>query len=263
MKNLNMALTLARASSLAYKDKQTINAHLSDLNLTQIKHIARNDTECFVASNRQLIILAFRGTEPGSLQDWRTDARFAKVSHPLGRVHAGFMRALSHVEDEVVQTIQILRPTPSATASAQKALWITGHSLGGALAMLAAAHLAPSLEFVNGLATFGQPRVGNRSFCRQLDRMLGRQYQRFVNNNDLVPRLPGWLVGYRHAGQLHYIDSAGRLRDRMDWPALWRDRLGGALGDLGQPGLDAIKDHAINRNIWAIETAIEAGGARV
>ena len=254
MENLDMAVRLAVASSLAYEDRKTINKNLRSIGVTQITHISQNDTECFVGSDRWTVILAFRGTEIDSLQDWRTDIRLAKAAHPFGRVQTGFKRAYSHVEGEIVQAIAAMRRWPSSDdKSKQKSFWITGHSLGGALAVLAAAHLAPRLQYVDRICTFGQPRVGNRAFCRELDKILAGRYQRWVNNNDLVPRLPSSLHGYRHAGQLRYFNSHGFLHDRMTWRELARDRLRGAIADFGKPGLDAFKDHAIGGYVSLID----------
>jgi Lipase (class 3) len=80
-------------------------------------------------------------------------------------------------------------------------LYITGHSLGGALAMLFAYRWSNPTIPIAGIYTFGQPRVGDAKFRRRYDVLLGARTFRVVNEEDIVPRVPGLLLGYRHAGQ--------------------------------------------------------------
>ncbi len=72
-----------------------------------------------------------------------------------------------------------------------RSLWITGHSLGGALAVLATAKLRfEKAQPVSGLYTYGQPRVGDFEFCSRFDQGFGDYTFRFVNFQDIVPRVP-------------------------------------------------------------------------
>jgi triacylglycerol lipase len=90
-------------------------------------------------------------------------------------------------------------------------LVVTGHSLGGALAVLAADILNAQGFLIHSVYTFGQPRVGDATFAARYNMTLGQRTFRIVNSNDLVPRLPGWLMGYRHCGQHFFITAAGAL----------------------------------------------------
>src|SRR5690606_37727833 len=68
---------------------------------------------------------------------------------------------------------------------------LTGHSLGGALAVLATAVLKIGLRMpVAGVYTYGQPRVGDAEFCRVYDQVLKDITFRYVNDADVVPHLP-------------------------------------------------------------------------
>jgi triacylglycerol lipase len=91
-------------------------------------------------------------------------------------------------------------------------MWVTGHSLGGAMAVLVAAELQPN----GGLHTFGQPRVGNSAFLKTLD---GIKYYRYRNNNDAVTAVPPSFLLFRHGGVLRYINTYGNIR-----PATWFQR---------------------------------------
>jgi hypothetical protein len=87
---------------------------------------------------------------------------------------------------------------------------ITGHSLGGALALLAAATWVDG-EPVQGVYTYGQPMVGKADFVSSVRRRLLDRYFRFVNDSDVVPRVP---PGYRHSGQLYHFDARGDLKSQ-------------------------------------------------
>jgi triacylglycerol lipase len=77
-------------------------------------------------------------------------------------------------------------------------LWLTGHSLGGALAMLAANELFSRAERgaapIAGVYTFGQPRVGNAGFRDAYDTLLKGRTFRIVHGDDVVPRIPCLLA---------------------------------------------------------------------
>jgi hypothetical protein len=81
-------------------------------------------------------------------------------------------------------------------------VWFTGHSLGGALATLAAGRYERAPE----VYTFGAPRVGDGEYVESLDTPV----YRIVNGRDVVPKLP--VRGpYRHAGAEKYIDGEGLI----------------------------------------------------
>lgn len=160
-------------------------------------------------------ILAFRGTEalkPGDdwrrlgavARDWWTDARVRQVGSPHGgRVHAGFEHALAALWPQVAPLLP-LAPR----------WWLCGHSLGGALALLAAARLVDAGATLAGVVTFGQPRVGDATLAARLQAL---PLLRVVNACDLVPEMPPEALGYRHAGSLRHLDAdrAARYRDRV------------------------------------------------
>ena len=91
---------------------------------------------------------------------------------------------------------------------------MTGHSLGAALATLAADRYGD----VQGLYTYGSPRVGDRMF--KVD--FNVNAYRFVNNNDIVAKVPPASM-YCHVGQLKYIDRDGRLHEHTNRWEKWSD----------------------------------------
>jgi hypothetical protein len=113
-----------------------------------------------------------------------------------GKVHRGFKAALDEVWPELFPFIRRLEENGCA-------IWITGHSLGGALATLCAGRF----HRARGVYTYGSPRVGDGDFREHL----AVDIYRVVNNNDIVPRLPS-LGTYVHVGELKFIDADGSVR---------------------------------------------------
>jgi hypothetical protein len=161
----------------------------------------------FVALLDKATVLAFRGTQ--NIGNCLTDADTLLVpqSPYPGRVHCGFAEAVEQVWPQVRQ----LLGTPSHCG----ALWLTGHSLGAAMATLASVRLTHEGYKVRSVYTYGSPRAGDRLFH---DSYCLPNY-RFVNNNDLVPHLPfRWC--YKHVGKLRLVDGEGQFSEEAaSWEA--------------------------------------------
>ncbi len=130
-----------------------------------------------------------------------------------GKVHTGFSEALERVWSEI--------QTPLEAAAGR--LLCTGHSLGAALATLAAARRPGSTLF-----TYGSPRVGDADFVAALEGQI--VVKRYVNCCDLVTRVPP--RPYRHVGRRIYIDHEGRIHTELSTARVAADRLEGAGGYL-------------------------------
>ena len=149
----------------------------------------KDDTQAYLAVRpSQFAVLAFRGTTDFS--DWITNLQVGRVALPERPdilVHEGFLSAFRCCEDEIRQAVDAIGP--------DLGLYITGHSLGGALAQIASAVL--ERDNLAACYTFGSPRVGQEAF----DRLVKCPHYRVVNNWDIVPGIPfpsPW--GYRHTG---------------------------------------------------------------
>ena len=112
--------------------------------------------------------------------EWVSDVEYqqANLTGFRGEVHGGFGRAFSLVSD---QTAQALADFSGARH------YFTGHSLGGAIAVLAAATFS---DQATAVYTYGQPRVGDKAFSDAYDSVLGDVTFRYVNNHDIVPHVP-------------------------------------------------------------------------
>jgi triacylglycerol lipase len=203
-----------------------------------------------VASNEEMVVLAFRGTD--SLQNWLTDATIIQKPGFGGLVHKGFADALEVVWDELEPPLREQLPG--------RDLWVTGHDLGGALAVLAAARLQEQGTNVEAVYTFGAPRVGNFSFYEAYQPIT----YRLVNNNDVIPHVPAEVVPvlgfhyytYKHVGTLKYLDRHGLLGDgASDWSAK-KQMMREQLVRLGQPPTQWFQDHLLGSYISALENNV-------
>ncbi|RCV49205.1 lipase family protein [Marinitenerispora sediminis] len=248
---------LAQAAALAYHDADEVAARTAawGFPMSRSFRVAHRppfpleDTEGFVAASDRMIVVAFRGTEPAELRDWLSDANAAQVPHSArrGRVHSGFAQALDAVYPELHEAV-------TAARTDGQSLWFTGHSLGGALAMLAAARMYfddPDL-LADGVYTFGQPRTCDPELATAYDEAFRGRMFRFVNNNDIVAQLPPEPL-YRHVAAEMYIDSQGRLRDKKaSFLGGAADRVRGHTADLFAPGADGVRDHFIKSYLAAL-----------
>lgn len=125
-------------------------------------------------------------------------------------------------------------------------LYITGHSLGAALATLMAARLAQDKVYgVHAVHTFGSPRVGDAEFARAYEAALGHCTFRVVNGEDLVTRVPPGALHYEHVGQVVYFDTDGRMHlDASFWDR-FLDAVINAVKDFKAAAKTSLKDHAM------------------
>src|SRR5262245_60637873 len=187
--SLRACYELARAASAAYQPVDYLEKFAYHLGAREFHFIdnAATDSQCFIVANSTDIVLSFRGTEPTHLRDWITDAEFRKRDWHGARVHRGFANAI----DSIWPKIHAQLSTIQDPASGLHNLYLTGHSLGGALAQLCAQRLHDTGTFISGIYTFGQPRVGNARFATNYDAVLRSKTFRLVHEQDIVPRLPG------------------------------------------------------------------------
>lgn len=215
--SLANAVWLMEASFASYKDEKRPASLDALLALGwQVSFPDEGNAQCLVLDGPEAILLAFRGTRIEGFTDPITRFRFVNTNlqdmlcnfnflpHDLGsgrKVHRGFNQGLDLVYLKVKKIVdQIKQQSPS------KQVWCTGHSLGAALATLAAERLSAKYH-VQGLYTFGSPRVGNTEFCKTFP--VGNTC-RFVDNRDLVPKVPPEVL-YSHIGHLKYLTDDGHL----------------------------------------------------
>lgn len=136
-------------------------------------------TQAILISTDNFIVLSFRGTESTSVKDIKTDIKAAMTQCETGgKVHRGFKAAFEAVEMDIQNTL-------NQEEWRNKPLFITGHSLGGALATIAAKRLKHEGN-IAGCYTYGAPRVGDEEWISGIK----TQVNRVVNAADCVTMLP-------------------------------------------------------------------------
>jgi hypothetical protein len=203
----------------------------------------------FVAGNSDVIVVAFRGTkdpldlsEDAEAPNPEPDTGVQEDYRLQGRIHRGFQEAIQRVWDQdsnqggtglMFALQQMVGRYPNAK------VYITGHSLGAAMATIAAgripkyeSYLPPDARpgtraksiTVDGVYTYGSPRVGNNEYAAAYNALLvpdssgvpnalGDITFRCVNLNDAVPQVPPEFMGYKHVGRLVQIASSGIVVD--------------------------------------------------
>ncbi|SHF14441.1 lipase family protein [Streptoalloteichus hindustanus] len=258
--SLPFAYWMARAAKLAYQPQNVIVKQADEWGFGRVSHhettfrppFPLEDTQAYTMASDHMIVTGFRGTEPAKIKDWLSDVNTPPSRGPGGQgyVHYGFAAALESIYPQVRAALEDFRDR-------DQTIWFTGHSLGGALAMLAGARLyfeEPNLR-VDGIYTFGQPRTCDRLLAAAHNKAFTDRMFRFVNNNDIVPQLPP-EPAYHHVDVVRYIDSSGKLRERMPVLTGLADRAKGFTADAFAPASDAVRDHSINKYVDALEKNI-------
>ena len=161
-----------------------------------INHAIRSDnTECFVCAHHNFssskkhhpyIVVAFRGTEV-DIDDWLTNIDAVPTTDfETGRVHRGLYKDYKSVQQQVLDAIA----QGKRDYGLDTPVFFTGHSRGGALAMIATRLNASDIR--GGCYTYGCPRVGDYSFYKGVKTPVFR----IVNSSDLVPRVPPGATSY-------------------------------------------------------------------
>ena len=219
---------LAEAALLSYWPLAIANARFRSAGL-ETGFIEQGGVQCYVSVGSAFVIVSFRGTEVDDLQDVFDDARFALVrwNETGAKVHHGFRAAFERVEARLAGALASIGP--------ERTVWFSGHSLGGALAVLA----ADRFDRANGILSIGSPRVGNAAFATTFTERFGNVTARYVSNRDLVTRVPPRRpFGYEHVGELRQIDPNGDVRGAAPPALALTDR----IRDLGRTQ-DALLDH--------------------
>lgn len=202
---LKNAFTLGHLALAAYSPSPVADAAMKKTVFTTAVTFldAASGTQGFLTADPKNVVVAFCGTN--DVKDWISNVQFRMQPESGGKAHRGFCAALDVVWNEIVVTLQSL-------ATNGRRIWLTGHSLGGALATLAARRLPASLK-PYAVHTFGQPRVGDAVFARKYK----IKHHRFVNNKDIVPTVPTRLIPgdfppafYTHVEMLEFFDKNGK-----------------------------------------------------
>ncbi|KAA8652647.1 lipase family protein [Aspergillus tanneri] len=168
-----------------------------------------DDTRGYIAADHtnSQVVLAFRGSQ--SIQNWVTNFKPGLINSNLCagcKLHKGFSTAWEGVQQDIISVIKNMKQKyPSYK------FIVTGHSLGGALATIAGAHLRKVENIPCDIYTYGSPRVGNDKFAELVSETVLGDTARITHLNDVVPLVPGprlpipRFYGYQHTSPEYWL----------------------------------------------------------
>lgn len=246
-RDATVAHALGVCSGYAYADAPTVAQMAGRLGLagSRCVRLAQVVDAMYIFSTAYLIqsgcgrvvILAFRGTELANVGSWLADADVGDESVTLAgaplRVHSGFLRNLRAVRLEVMAHLQLALDgrtidNPDArTEHPMQALYVTGHSLGGALASLFALTLedAAIADRMRAVYTFGQPLAAGGPLPEGAAPVAAK-FVRHVLPRDPIPALPlaSWGRLEHFGAEYRFVDGVWQssLEATRQMSGLWR-----------------------------------------
>lgn len=232
------AWLFARCSELAYlAPRDGVNA-FADLGFDATFIDVDGSQAYWLKSDDDLVIVC-RGTEPTEFADIASDLAAIPVpsSTGIGKTHLGFKTSVDHIWHDLHELAKDYGKT--------RTVWCTGHSLGAAMATIVAYRLQRTEDCPNpqALFTYGSPRVGNKAYIKGITDT-GLLHFRFVNNADIVARVPFWP--FYHFGGMYYMNHYGNLR-ALTFKQLCKDIWRGFLVGLKRKQINFFVNHSSTR----------------
>ena len=228
---LEKSYVFATFASAAYKDDCSMD--FKKYNLKNYVFFTNNGAQGHAACNNDDLVITCRGTQPTQVNDLYADLDTIPKRHAEGWVHEGFRREARKL---LPMIINYVRQYPNRT------IWLTGHSLGAAMAL----YITQELEYEGlnptMLFTYGCPRLGNQTYVN----CIKTEHHRYVNCNDVVTTVPPTWLGFRHDGNQHYINFYGNIRPLTTWQTIkdkWRAH---KRSWLSGKWFDGIDDHSVD-----------------
>ena len=238
------SLLFAKLAEISYNDNiKEVKKQVKELGFKEVEFYNREGAQAYRFANKEDMVIACRGTQPTEFNDIAADLKaMPVVAETVSRVHQGFKAEVDELWPMVLEDLVAKVPT-------QK-LWFCGHSLGAAMATIMASRCMydEAVPDPEELYTFGSPRVGWKGYVVHL----GVVHHRWVNNNDIVTRVPLRLMGYTHHGQEHYMNAYGDVRKMSGWQRT-KDRWRGFVMGVKAGGVDNFSDHSMTNYIANLE----------
>ena len=243
----------AKLSDIAYLNIKHAEEPFAQLGFT-CSFINNNGSQAYLLKNAVDLVVVCRGTEPAEFADIKSDLNAAMVpsSTGIGKVHKGFKESVDNIWPELEDQLKVFGKT--------RTIWCTGHSLGAAMATLLAYRLQRTDDCPNpkALFTYGSPKVGNSKYVSQIE-SIGLLHFRFVNNADIVARVPPWP--YKHFGGMFYMNHYGNIRS-MSYSQVSKDNYRGFVKGIKNKKINFFSNHDItkygdNLKQWSIGEEIK------
>ncbi|MEZ6096842.1 MAG: lipase family protein [Pirellulaceae bacterium] len=243
---LERSLLFAEVSLVAYLNPKECLLAGKKLGLSKGRYFSCGGAQAYWFQTDFDSIVVCRGTEPNEWDDIKADANaLTALAETVGRVHRGFKAEVDALWPAIEKSLE----------ENTKPLWFTGHSLGAAMATICTSRCLVSYikSEPEELYTYGSPRIG----CKRYVGYPKVQHFRWVNNNDIVTRVPPPWLGYRHGGTEMYLDRYGKIREIKGWRRV-ADRLKGFLGGILKGRIDQLSDHSMIAYIDSIFDAVRS-----
>ena len=243
------SLLFAKIAQLAYSDDvKAVKKEALKLGFNEIEFYNNDGAQAYRLQNDADMVIACRGTQPTCFNDIKADLKAAPVmAETIGRVHRGFKKEVDDLWPMVKEDLTHKR-------NQNHTVWFTGHSLGAAMATVMASRCEDdtSMPHVEELYTYGSPRVGWHKFVDSIS----CKHQRWVNNNDIVTRVPLKIMGYTHDGCEHYMNAYGQVRKMTKWQRV-KDRWRGMWMGIKKGSIDNFSDHSMANYIANLEAHLK------
>jgi triacylglycerol lipase len=242
---LQRSLLFAEISMLSYLQDDEAQPVFHHVGFDDVQYVERDGAQAYTLGNEHDFVVVCRGTEPNEWNDIKADANaWTDLAETVGRVHRGFKREVDDIWPSLEESLR----------DEQRSVWFCGHSLGAAMAQICAGRcqLSDIAAIPTEVVTFGSPRVGTKRYIQHAK----VRHMRWVNNNDIVTRVPPRWFRYRHTGTRMYLNSKGEFK-KYNPAQRGRDRWAGFWTGIKQRKFDHFSDHAIAAYASHIRRAAE------
>jgi triacylglycerol lipase len=218
----------ATLSNYAYKNLAFMRLQFPNY---AVKLFSHNGADVYTLEDDQNFIVVCRGTEVKQFTDIHADLSISRTSTPHGKLHIGFNHYVDKIWSDIFTHVVSVKKN-------NKLLWLTGHSLGAAMATIMSYRFASHSETPTPVAlfTYGSPRVGNRTFVNFFN-TLPFEHHRWVNDGDIVTKIP-FAPWFYHSGIMHHIDAEGYVTPQYK------------KASLGHRLMNVIKSRGLVRMLW-------------
>lgn len=244
MARLAKAVYTKKADGWPDTDKIQQDLQQEDPHFIRVTPANLNSSQGILVEHKNYFAIAFRGTD--ELKDWLDNFKLLPEKILFGEFHRGFWQATNDVW-KLIEDYKFLKNTH------KKPLFLTGHSLGGAMATIAAARLIQEDHPFISCYTFGQPRTMMAETARIFNMEAKFRFFRFQNSNDIVTRIPARFMNYSHVGSYLYIDEDQKIYNDIGFWYRFLDAVEGIVKDIPQQGLESIKDHDMELYLAAVK----------
>jgi triacylglycerol lipase len=194
-------LTFAHIASITYEDAKAAKPKFKSFGFSIVEFFDIDNAQAYLLKDMNgMHVLSFRGTEVSEPSDILADLKAGKNIEAIGgKIHVGFKGEINKLWPAIEKAVANIDN-----------LYVTGHSLGAAMATIASGRMQSKVQ---ALITFGSPKVGNKEYVK----CLTVTHYRVQNNCDDVTKVPFSLMGFVHHGTHKYINYYGFFRDLTPW----------------------------------------------